>query len=132
MDENRALITADNHYQNEVTKGINARRSMFPQNLQLIIKSRDSFTCQTCQKTKNELKTLNIKLEVVHIKELWQGGLTVLENGQTKCRTCHDLKIQEYEKHSLVLKNKIKANHRPAIIKVLKTLNFYLSFFKNS
>ena len=55
------------------------------------VKRRDKYRCVVCHRNKHEAG----RLEVDHIVELVDGGLTVLSNTRTMCRRCHMAKTAE-------------------------------------
>jgi hypothetical protein len=55
------------------------------------VKRRDKYRCVVCHRNKHEAG----RLEVDHIVELTDGGLTVLSNTRTMCRRCHLQKTAE-------------------------------------
>ncbi|TGK23576.1 HNH endonuclease [Leptospira stimsonii] len=64
-------------------------RKTFPLSLRDHIFSRDNYCCQLCG-ISNTVAIMNDHyLEVVHIKDLSEGGNTSFSNGQTICSKCN-------------------------------------------
>lgn len=57
----------------------------FTGRLRMAIFERDNFSCQICNKTKED----GVKLEVDHIKPYSEGGKTNYNNGRVVCSTCN-------------------------------------------
>lgn len=61
---------------------------MFPQEIIDAAKQRDDYKCVVCGKSETE----GVDIMVDHIKARQHGGLPTLDNAQTLCGSCHNLK----------------------------------------
>ena len=74
--------------QRDITRRVYSER-LFPPMLRHVIFERDNFTCQVCGKTRETLAFEGSHLEVDHVKEWEDGGLTCYDNGRTICADCN-------------------------------------------
>jgi len=61
----------------------------FPPTLKALILNRDNYSCKLCGRHSGILFPLGLYLEVDHITEWEDGGITELSNGQTVCSECN-------------------------------------------
>ncbi|MCG6192303.1 HNH endonuclease [Leptospira sp. FAT2] len=80
-------------------------KNYFPLSLRDHIFERDNYCCQFCGISKEVAITNGHYLEVVHVKELSEGGKTCFSNGQTICSKCNKGRVSA-KKQKSNLKNK--------------------------
>ena len=72
------------------------------------VKRRDKYRCVVCHRDKHTAG----RLEVDHIVELADGGLTVLSNTRTVCRRCHLQKTAEMRRKRAEARRALAASRR--------------------
>lgn len=76
-------------------KSVAGQRSLMTASLRTFIKTRDEYTCRTCQIS--VAKEPHLLLEVDHIKPVSKGGLSTEDNLQTLCWKCNRTKSNKVD-----------------------------------